>query len=145
MKYLVAVLALFCGTTVAQTPDIKTLDDAALKQHAAETVAHLHDTMLDPASFLLDGAYVTKPDKKGQRSICYAFRSHNTMGGYSEARAVEDGADRNRLSIYREDNGAGRFPGYDVGWVAPCKDKSLEREITAEVAALAPTLYRKTR
>jgi hypothetical protein len=121
------------------------MDESALKQRAADTVAHLHDTMLDPASFVLDGAYVTKPDKKGQRSVCYEFRSHNEMGGYSEARAVEDGADHNRLSIYTKDNGAGGFQGYDVGWFAPCKNRNIEREITADVAALAPVLYRKTK
>ena len=58
---------------------------------------------------------------------------------------MEDGADHNRLSVYKEDNGAGRFQGYDVGWFAPCKGKNIEREITAEVAALAPALYRKAR
>lgn len=137
---------LFSGATVlAQNADMQTMDDAALKQHAAETVARLHDKMLDPESFVLDGAFVTKPDKKGQRSVCYEFRSHNKLGGYSEGRAVEDGADHNRLSVYSENNGAGGFQGYDVGWFAPCKAKNIARDITAEVAALAPALYQKTR
>jgi hypothetical protein len=114
-------------------------------QHAAETVAHLHDTMLDPASFALDGVYVTKANKRGNVSVCYAFRSHNAMGGYSAGRAVEDGDDHGRLSVLSEDNGAGRYQGYDVGWVAPCKDKNIDKEITAEVAALAPSLYRKSK
>ena len=67
------------------------------------------------------------------------------MGGYSEGRAAEDGKDHNRLSTYTQDNGAGGFQGYDVGWFAPCKGKNIERQITAEVTALAPVLYRKER
>jgi len=145
-RHLTLLVILFSGATIfAQNADIQTMDDAALKQHAAETVAHLHDTMLDPASFVLDGAFVTKTDKKGKRSVCYEFRSHNKMGGYSEGRAVEDGADDNRLSVYSEGNGAGGFQGYDVGWFAPCKSKNIAHDITAEVAALAPAQYRKTR
>lgn len=111
-------------------------------QHAAATVARIHDTMLDPASFVLDGAFVTKPDKKGNVSYCYAYRSHNKMGGYSEGRAVEWSLDKGRLSTYSTPEGDG-FPGYDIGWVAPCKQKNIDRDITAEVAPLAAALYRK--
>ena len=114
-------------------------------QHAATTVAHLHDSMLDPPSFVLDGVFVTKPNKRGNISVCYTFRSHNTMGGYAEGRAVEDGDDHNRLSVYNHDDGYGKFQGYDVGWFAPCKDKSIDHEITADVAAIAPSLYKKSR
>jgi len=112
-------------------------------QHAAETVAKLHDSMLDPASFVLDSAFVTKPDKHGNVSYCYAFRSHNRMGGYSDGRALEDGGDHGRLSVYNQDNEAGRFQRYHVGWVAPCKGKNLDRDLTDEAAGLAKTLYRK--
>jgi hypothetical protein len=114
-------------------------------KHAAQTVAHLHDSMLDPASFVLDAAYVTKPDKHGAVSYCYEFRSHNQMGGYSEGRAVEDGSDHGRLSVYNHPAEDGAWLGYDTGWVAPCKRKNIEREITAEVVALAPPLYQKTK
>jgi len=137
--------------TIALLPELapaqkfQSLDKPMLMEHAAATVAHLHDSMLDPASFVLDGAFLTKPDKRGNVSLCYAYRAHNTLGGYAEGRAVEDGADHNRLSIYNHDNGAGKFPGYDVGWFAPCKDKSIDREITADVAALASKLYKKSR
>ena len=113
-------------------------------QHAAVTVARLHDTMLDPQSFVLDGVFITKPDKKGNVSYCYAYRSHNTMGGYSEGRAVEWSIDRGRLSTYTAPKGDG-FLGYDVGWIAPCKQKNIDRDITAEVAPLAMALYRKER
>jgi hypothetical protein len=127
---------LAAAVAVAQPPDA---------HHAAVTVAHLHDTMLDPASFVLDGVFLTKPSKHGNVSVCYTFRSHNTMGGYTAGRAVEDGDDQDRLSVYTQDNGAGRYPGYDVGWVAPCRDKNIDREVTAEVLPLAPPLYRKER
>jgi hypothetical protein len=67
------------------------------------------------------------------------------MGGYADGRAVEDGDDKNQLSVYNRDNGYGKFQGYDVGRVAPCKDKNIEREITADVTQLAPALYKKSR
>jgi hypothetical protein len=114
-------------------------------QHAAATVAHLHDTMLDPPTFVLDGVFVTKPDKKGAVSYCYAYRSHNTMGGYSEGRAVEWSVDKGRLSTYSPSTESSGIPGYDTGWFAPCKAKNLDHEITADVAALAPSLYRKSK
>jgi hypothetical protein len=113
-------------------------------EHAAATVANIHDTMLDPASFVLDGAYTTKPDKKGAVSYCYAFRAHNAMGGYAEARAVEWVADKGRLSFVNAAN-TGAFLGYDAGWVSPCKSKNIDRDITADVAALAQSLYKKAK
>ena len=130
------VLAVLTGAASAQDP---------AAQHAAATVAHLHDSMLDPASFVLDGVFITKANKRGNVSTCYVFRSHNTLGGYASGRAVEDGDDHNRLSVLNHDDGAGKYQGYDVGWIAPCKDKNIDREITADVAALAPSLYRKVK
>jgi hypothetical protein len=118
--------------------------------HAAAIVAQIHDTMLDPTSFVLDGVYFTKPNKvadtdhKGQGTYCYAFRSHNTMGGYAEARAYEDPVDHGKLVIVHPSTD-GAFMGYDTGWVAPCKAKNIDRDITADVAAIAPALYKKTR
>lgn|GEM_PF-4377485 len=144
MKNQIALLILFVAASFAQN-DIQKMSDAEIKQHAAETIAHLHDTMLDPASFALDGVYVTKANKRGKVSICYAFRSHNKMGGYAEGRAVEDGDDKNRLSMFNHDDGYGKFQGYDVGWIAPCKDKNIDREITADAAHIAPALYKKSR
>lgn len=137
--------ALFSMIADVQTTDIQKMDDAALRQHAAGTVAHLHDTTLDPASFVLDGAYVTKLNKRGNLTLCYAYRAHNAMGGYAEARAVENGDDKNRLSVLNKDDGYGKFQGYDVGWVAPCKDKNIDREITTDVSRLAASLYKKNR
>lgn len=116
--------------------------DEAFK-HAAQTTARLHDSMLDPASFVLDGAYVTRPDKHGAVSYCFEFRSHNQMGGYSEGRAVEDGSDHGRLSIYDHRAETGGWVGYDTGWFAPCKKKNIDHEITAQVVTLAPSLYQK--
>lgn len=118
-------------------------DDAA--KHAAQTVAHLHDSMLDPASFVLDAASVTKPDKHGAVSYCYEFRSHNRMGGYSDGRAVEDASDHGRLSVYDHPAETGGWVGYDTGWVAPCKRKNIDRDITTQVVALAPPLYQKAK
>ena len=111
-------------------------------QHAAASVAHLHDSMLDPASFALDAALVSKPDKHGAVSFCYAFRSHNAMGGYAEGRAIEKGGEH--LTIVPLSSG-GTWIAYDVGWGAPCKAKNIDRDITADVNLLAPTLYKKTK
>lgn len=120
-------------------------------QHAAEIVAQIHDALLDPASFVLDGVYVTKPihrfadkEHKDQSTYCYAFRSHNMMGGYAEGRAYEDPLDHGKL-VTVQPGTDGVFLGYDTGWVAPCKAKNIDRDITAEVAAIAPALYKKGR
>ena len=97
MKFKIAALLLVLMPVVAlaknKTPDINltTMDAKTLTDHAATTVAGLHDSMLDPASFVLDGVYVSKPNRKGAISLCYVFRSHNTMGGYAEGRATEGG------------------------------------------------------
>lgn len=140
MKILaLAVIALFTLVVSAQS----TSDEAV--KHAAQTAAHLHDSMLDPASFVLDAAYVTKPDKRGGVSYCYEFRSHNQMGGYSEGKAVENGSDHGRLSVYDHASETGGWVGYDTGWGAPCKKKNLDRQITAQVVALAPALYQKAK
>ena len=145
MKHLIVMLALFAPSLSAQTA----LTDSAV-QHAAATVAHLHDTMLEPASFVLDGAYVTLPNRiadkehKNLPTYCYAFRSHNAMGGYSAGRAYEDPVDHGKLVVVGA-SADGTFAGYDTGWVAPCKAKHIDREITAGVAAAAPALYRAQR
>jgi len=139
---MAAAVALAVGAQNAPTDSI---------QHAVRTVAFLHDAMLDPASFVLDGAFVTKPvhrfaDKahKDQPTYCYRFRSHNPMGGYSEGAAYEDPLDHGNLEIVQpSDDGA--FPGYDTGWAAPCKARNLAEDITAQVAAAAPALYQKLR
>ena len=120
------------------------MDKDAVSQHAAQTVANLHDGMLDPASFVLDSVWMTKLNKRGNVSLCYTYRSHNRMGGYSEGVAVEDGDDSNHLSTFTVGE-SGHTQGFDTGWVAPCKAKNLDRELTADVVAIAPTLYRKTR
>ena len=108
-------------------------------------VARVHDSLLDPASFVLDNAYVTKPTKRGTVNYCIEFRAHNKLGGYTEGRAVVDGDDHKRLSLYNLDDGYGHFQGYDTGWVAPCKQRNIDRGVKAEVEALAPALYQKTR
>jgi hypothetical protein len=107
--------------------------------------------MLDPASFVLDGVYITKvtrPDNKhhiGQAVFCYAYRAHNKMGGYSAERASEDPSlFHGTLQTFQADTN-GNFSGYDTGWIAPCKAKNIDQDITADVAAIAPALYKKTR
>jgi hypothetical protein len=80
-----SVLALVIAVSVVVSA--QSVNDETAK-HAAQTIARLHDSMLDPASFVLDAAYVTKPNKHGAVSYCYEFRSHNTMGGDTAIRQV---------------------------------------------------------
>lgn len=160
-KTLLILLVTFSLATllgVAQAPDRETDTDDPV-HHAAHTVAHIHDSMLDPAAFDLNLVYVTKTHeirepKKGlwgkghvigtYVNFCYVYTTRNRMGGSSESRAVEDGSDNYRLSIVTDD-GSGKFPGYDVGDDAPCKQNEIDRDITADVAALAATLYQKSK
>lgn len=144
LKRLAIIVLVLATASVAQKTDLRTMDSVTLVQHAAATTAHLHDDALDPASFVLDGVFVTKPDRKGNISVCYEYRAHNKMGGYSAGRAVDWGADKGRLSIYPVDS-SDRVSGYNAGFIAPCKLKNIDREITKNVAALAPSLYKKER
>lgn len=132
-------LSLLMVTAAAQSPNN---DDAV--RHAAATVAHIHDRMNDPASFLLDGAYVTKPNQHGAVSYCYEFRGRNRQGEYSEGRAVEDAKDHLHLSICRR-TATGVWLGYDTGLGAPCKKKNIDRDITLPVSDLAPALYKESK
>ncbi len=143
MKRLISITVLglaMVGSAFAQT-------DVATAARAAATVTKIQSGMLDPESFRLDGVYTSKYKTviKGQgfhrqevEILCFAYRSHNHMGGYSEGRAY---LMANKLELFSgppEDNGT--FLGYDNnGWGdAPCKAKKLT-DITAEVkAALNP-------
>jgi len=136
MKYQTLALALllvFAPSVSAQTP-AQAPDPI---QHAAQTVAHLHDTALSPSSFVLEGVYLTKPSN-GKVNYCYAFSSKDKSGDSLETRAAEHGP-KNTLSVFTETNGAGKYFGYDDGLKAPCTDKNIARDITSEVHALAPT------
>jgi hypothetical protein len=128
MKALV-LIAICVATAAAQSPN------------PSATVARIHDGMMAPASFVLDGVYLTKPDKKGAVTVCVAFRAANSVGGMAEGRATDDGKD---FEIIRQSE-VGSFQGYDTGWVRPCTAKKIDRDVTADVAATAPALYKKTR
>jgi len=133
LKYIPVVIVLVTVAALAEQP---------VTDHAAATVANLHDSMLNPPTFVLDAVYVTKPDKHGNVSVCYEYRSQNVSGGMSAGRAVED--HKGELSTYqvtRTDD----VPGYNAGWVAPCKSKNIDRDITKAVASAAPALYKKER
>lgn len=119
-------------------------------QHAAQSVARLRDATPDPASFVLEVAFITKPidrypekTTRSKRTYCYAFRFRNSKGGSSEGRAWEDPLDHGRLTIV--DPGTdGVFLGYDAGWFAPCTASNLDEDITPQVAEAAPALYGKS-
>ncbi|MGO9084140.1 MAG: hypothetical protein ACLQBK_02855 [Candidatus Sulfotelmatobacter sp.] len=148
MKSLIAVIVI----TLALVGSALTQADSTVIQRAAVTVTRIHDKMLDPDSFVLDGVYTAagndiKCEGFGCRHkiktpvtvLCFAFRSHNRMGGYSEGRAyLYPHAKGDDFRIFSEVSN-GEFQGYDEGWGAPCGAKQITAEITTEVrAALAP-------
>jgi hypothetical protein len=161
MMLILAFAALIPFAVSAQSTN-----EQNLIQHAAETVAALHDSMLDPASFVLDGVYVTKPHDIRQRknggwskgpvigsyvSVCYVYRSHNRMGGYGEGSFFEDGGDykKNPLLTTVLDPSA-KIPPYNGGvrtamGAEDCDPKRIDRDISRAVADVAPALYRKSR
>ena len=98
---------------------------------AVTAVNHINGAMLDPTSFVLEQALTTLPDKHGVY-LCFAFRSHNTMGGFSDGRAWL--SPDNRLRLFQADRD-GHFVGYDEGWVDPCRSKRIAEDITAAVIA----------
>ena len=118
-----ALIILISVTGAMPTPAIA--QEAASIQHAAATVAHLHDEMLSPSSFVLEGVFVTKPDRRGNVSVCYEYRSQNVSGVMSAGRAVEWGADHGKLSTYQAER-ADDIQGYNAGWAAPCKAKNFD-------------------
>jgi hypothetical protein len=159
LSFAVMVGVMSCGMAAAQSND-------KLIQHAAVTVAGLHDSMLDPASFVLDGVYITKPHDIRQRknggwskgpviahyvSLCYTYRSHNRMGGYGEGTFFEDGGDYKKYPLLTtiEDPNA-KISSYNGGvrtamGADDCTPNRIDKDITADVAPLAATLYKKTR
>ena len=98
--------------------------------------------MNDPDSFVLLSVRQTKPTKKtnafmeGAYNICYAFRSHNAMGGYGDPQVA--------LQLWSfkkaENNGKLEFIGttedakYGAGH-GQCEAKNIATDITAEVKA----------
>jgi len=105
--------------------------DQATIDHAAATVAQIHDGMLNPPTFVLDRVFIAKLTKRGRSahvpSICYEYRSQNTTGGMSAGLSVEDAGSPART--------------FNADFL--CQPKNIERNITKEVAAAAPALYRK--
>ena len=102
---------------------------------AVTAVNHINGAMLDPTSFVLEQALTTLPDKHGVY-LCFAFRSHNTMGGFSDGRAWL--SPDNRLRLFQYDSQAdsdGHIVGYDEGWIDPCRSKRIAEDITAAVKA----------
>jgi len=110
-------------------------------KRAAAQVPVLRSRMNDPESFVLGRVFITRPDKHGDVTVCYEFRSHNAMGGYGRGlRALLSAKDN--LRIFEPDPENDFYFGYDKlpfkG--GPCSAQYTDRDITAEVkAALAET------
>ena len=124
---LVIAAALLGVPALAQDTPV----DQATIDHAAATVAQIHDGMLNPPTFVLDSVFLTKLTPRGRSahvpSICYSYRAQNAMGGMSAGLSVEDAG--------------GRVRTFDADFL--CQSKKIARDITKEVAAAAPALYRK--
>jgi hypothetical protein len=80
----VAFLTLaLAGTVFAKTVILsKEFIDSNIPR-AANAVPVLRFFMKDPDSFVLEGAYLKAPNKRGISDVCFVFRSHNSFGGYS--------------------------------------------------------------
>ena len=90
--------------------------------------------MSDADSFLLEAAYLKKPDKKGKSEICLYYRARNIYGGFSgrgETVLLKNG----RFLDVDEKNEANTF----FGPVDPCGSSTRIADITADVlSALNP-------
>lgn len=147
MKTLIAITVL--GLALAGSAFADTAATADIVAQAATAVTKIQASMLDPDSFRVDsiktadgnlikcsGFGCRHKEKIPVTVLCFSFRSHNRMGGYSEGRAYLKG---DNLQIFQSLGEYGEVLGYDEGWDAPCRANHITGDITAEVkAALAP-------
>lgn len=108
--------------------------DPAIIQRAANGVARLRSRMKDPDSFVLEAAYVKKPDKHGNSEVCYYYRAHNSYGGYGgigETVLLKNGS---LFDVDEKDQSNPFFSLFD-----PCRPSTRIADITADVqSALNP-------
>ena len=84
--------------------------------------------MKDPDSFVLEGAYLLKPDKKGHSEVCYYYRARNSYGAYNgngEALLLKN----DRLFLIDDDTRSNPF----FGLVDSCRAKNRIADITVDV------------
>ena len=128
MKRIWAVILVLVCNGLAQT------DDATI-QRASRGMERLKSQMKDPNSFVLEAAYLLKPNKKGESEICYFYNARNSFGGYggtSEATLLRN--DR----IYLIDDDLQKNPLFIL--TDGCKPKNRIVDLTADIrAAVDPT------
>jgi len=121
LQQLAIVIAIAATSLLAhaETP-------AEINQRAAAAVVKIQGQMLDPGSFALDDVWTSREHKRDDANIlCFTFRSHNHMGGFSEGKAYLRGL--GLMEIFSAEE-----PGWS--WLRLCKGK--ENDITVEVKTL---------
>ncbi len=127
MALAVVLLTLFVGIALAET-------DPAILQRAANGVARLRSRMKDPDSFVLEAAYLKKPDKHGNSEICFFYRARNSFGGYGESGETVLLKNDALFDVDAKDQSNPFFALVD-----PCRPKTRIADITADVmSALNP-------
>ena len=112
MKKFVTVVLLsmiLVGSAFAMTTIPPNTPHAVELQHAMDGARMLPTMMKDPDSFVLEGVYEgTRIDKKHPErldTVCYTFRSHNAMGGYTGGEAYLNW--KGQVSIFPPDEWVG--------------------------------------
>lgn len=130
----IALLLVVCCSAFAQV-------DLVAVQRAVNAVPVLRSMMKDPDSFVLEGVYIEAGPKAlpGHYEICYAFRAHNSYGGYSGMGvASQNWGECKRCSKNYKEGTLEILEGATHNWT-PCQAKFSHVDITAEVKAALAT------
>jgi hypothetical protein len=123
-------LLLLIGSASAET-------DPSIIQRAANGVTRLRSKMKDPESFVLEAAYLKKPDKHGVSEICFYYRAHNSYGGYG---GIGETVLLKNDSLFMVDAGDQANPFF--GLMDPCRPSTRIADITADLLrALNPSPF----
>ena len=148
-----AALILGLLFSFAEKTPLPTPPHDGVVQAAAAYVAKLHDSMLDPSSFVVDNVFVSQPNKlyeshgmfRGKLAgsyvnICVSVRSHNTMGGYS-AQEYKLVASKGEPALYVLDD-----PNTQLGIQSfPNTVCNRPTDIKDDVVPIAESLYKKAK
>jgi hypothetical protein len=126
---LTLAAAMLVSPAFAKTVTLTREFIAANVPRAARAIPAIRSLMKDPASFVLEGVYLKAPNKEGISDVCFAFRSHNSYGGYSGSGTARLNSKDIVDNVYDSDMAASVFN--------PCllTSESNWVNITAEVTA----------
>jgi hypothetical protein len=95
---------------------------------AVDGMIRLRSMMKDPNSFVLEAAYLLKPDKHGRSEICYLFNARNSLGGYG---GTGEAFLNKKGGVYVVDSQMLQ----NIFWMMtdPCRSKNRVADLTADV------------